>query len=205
MLGVFGIPDPMPAPELPAAPPYQTIQAQALLMAPAGTPEQPPSEADWPALQAALHRVAVRMEVLDARETRYVLGRVEDFQTDLDLIRRRYEQLKDAPPVADADRFPPRDVVQHCLQFNWQYREHLEERLAWEPDRAAVIGRAIGETASLRKVWEAASDARCEFYYVTVRRHALLKLREALGPDAYAGGDLPPHVPTWRFIERGRR
>jgi hypothetical protein len=36
---------------------------------------------------------------------------------------------------------------------------------------------------------------------VTVRRQALKKLREAVGEDAYALGELSPYVPEWRFTE----
>ena len=63
-----------------------------------------------------------------------------------------------------------------------------------------VIGEALAETDRLYKVWDAVRDARCDFYYVTVRRQALKRLREALGDAAYAATDLPPHVPAWRFL-----
>ena len=130
-----------------------------------------------------------------------VLARVEDFETDLDLLRRRYQELRDAPPLADADRLPARDAVNHLIQFNRSYRTHLEGRQVWEADRADVIGVALAETDRLYKVWDAVRDARCEFYYVTVRRQALKRLREALGDAAYGTAELPPHVPAWRFRE----
>ena len=50
-------------------------------------------------------------------------------------------------------------------------------------------------------MWDAVRDARCEFYYVTVRRQALKKLRDLVGEEAYLAGTLPPNVPTWRFNE----
>jgi hypothetical protein len=179
---------------------YDLVLAAALIAAPPGTPETPPLPDRWPAVQEALHATAIRLEILDERETRYVLARAEDFETDLELLRRRYQDLRDAPPLADADRFPGREAVNHLIQFNRTYRTHLEGRQAWEADRAEVIGVALSETDRLYRVWDAVRDARCEFYYVTVRRQALKRLREALGDQAYEVADLPPHVPAWRFL-----
>ncbi len=179
---------------------YDLILAAALLSAPPGTPEVPPEPDRWPAVQQALHATALRLEILDERETRYVMARLEDFETDLDLLRRRHLDLRDAPLLAEADRLPAREAVNQLIQFNRGYRQHLEGRQAWEADRADVIGVALAETDRLYRVWDAVRDARCEFYYVTVRRQALKRLRESLGDTAYATADLPPHVPAWRFL-----
>ena len=181
---------------------YDLIVAAALLSAPVGTPELPPAPDAWPALRDALHATALRLEILDERETRYVLTRLDDFETDLDLLRRRHADLRDAPALAEADRLPAREAVNQLIQFNRTYRQHLEARQAWEADRADVIGVALTETDRLYRVWDAVRDARCEFYYVTVRRQALKRLRESLGDAAYATTDLPPHVPAWRFLGR---
>jgi hypothetical protein len=55
------------------------------------------------------------------------------------------------------------------------------------------------EADRLYQVWDTVRDARCDYYYVTVRRQALKRLRDMLGSDAYYSGVLPPHVPLWRF------
>ncbi len=178
---------------------YDLILAAALLAAPPGTPEDVPTPDRWPAVQDALHKTAIRLEILDERETRYVLARAEDYQTDLELLRRRYQELRDAPRLADSDRFPAREAVNQMIQFNRTYRGFLEGRQVWEADRAEVIGVALTETDRLYKVWDAVRDARCEFYYVTVRRQALKRLRDTLGETAYTAAELPPHVPAWRF------
>jgi hypothetical protein len=180
---------------------YDLILASALLTAPPGTPELAPTPDRWPAVQEALHKTAIRLEILDERETRYVLARPDDFEADLELLRRRYQELREAPTLADADRFPGRDAVNQMIQFNRTYRHTLEARQVWEADRADVIGVALTETDRLYKVWDAVRDARCEFYNVTVRRQALKRLREALGEQEYQAGTLPPHVPVWRFAE----
>jgi hypothetical protein len=181
--------------------PYDLVLAATLLTAPPGTPEPAPDADRWPALQAAIHQTAVEWEILDSRETRYVLSRPEDFEADLNLLRRRYAELADAPKLADGTRFPDRRTVNDLIRFNRAYRKHLETRQVWEADRADAIRTAVTETDRLYRVWDAVRDARCEFYYVTVRRQALKKLKEMIGDDAYALGELPPYVPEWRFRE----
>lgn len=181
--------------------PYDLVLATTLLTAPPGTPEQAPTPERWPAVQAAIHQTAVEWEILDPRETRYVLSRVEDFEADLNLLRRRYAELADAPKVADSARFPDRRTVNDLIRFNRAYRKHLETRQVWEADRADAIRAAVLETDRLYRVWDSVRDARCEFYYVTVRRQALKKLKDLIGDDAYALGELPPYVPEWRFSE----
>ena len=181
--------------------PYDLVLAATLLTAPPGTPEPVPDADRWPAVQAALHQTAVEWEILDSRETRYVMSRVEDFEADLNLLRRRYAELADAPKLSDAARFPDRRAVNDLIRFNRAYRKHLETRQVWEADRADAIRAAVLETDRLYRVWDAVRDARCEFYYVTVRRQALKKLKEMIGDDAYSLGELPPYVPEWRFRE----
>lgn len=173
--------------------------ALALLAAPPDTPEPPVASQDWPALQSSLQRLAVEMEILDPREVRYVLSRPEDFETDLNLLRRRYQEAVDAPPLSDSDRFPDRNSVNEYLSFNRAYRRYLEARQPLEPDRIWQFREALRETDWLYQVWDAVRDARCEFYYVTVRRQALKHLRALVGPKAYYSGQLPPYVPVWRF------
>jgi hypothetical protein len=175
--------------------------AAILLTTPPGTPEACPPADQFPAVRDAVHHLAVDWEILDPRETRYVMTRPEDFCGDLNMLRRRYRELADAPPVADSFRFPDRNAVNELVQFNRAFRKHLDQRQQYEADRADQLRTVMWETDRLYAVWDAVRDARCEFYYVTVRRHALMKLKEQLGDEAYAVGKLPPTVPTWRFNE----
>jgi hypothetical protein len=179
--------------------PSDLFMAAMLLSAPAGTPEQTPPPERWAAVQAAVHETAIEWEILDPREIRYVLARSEDFQEDLDFLRRRRAELVGAPRVADAARLPSRELMNDYIQFNRAYRRHLEMRMAFEADRAGVIGEAIRETERLYKLWDAMREAKCELHYVTFRRAALQKLREGLGSSVYLTGEMPPFVPDWRF------
>ena len=177
------------------------VLAAILLTTPPGNPAPCPPEGQYAAVRDSVQHLAVEWEILDLRETRYVLARPEDFCSDLNMLRRRYQDLKDAPKVADSLRFPGRTEALSLVQFNRSYRKHLDERQQWEADRTEALRAVMSETDRLYKVWDAVRDARCEFYYVTVRRQALKKLRDLVGEEAYRAGTLPPTVPTWCFNE----
>jgi hypothetical protein len=148
----------------------------------------------WPLLS-----LAIDYEILDPREMRYVLARPDDVLSDIQMLRRRYEELADAPPLADSYRFPDRGVVNEMLVFNRSFRKYLEERQPLEQVRSAELRAVQQETDQLYQVWDSVRDARCEYYYVTVRRQALKRLRDLVGEERYFHGKLPPHVPLWRF------
>ena len=177
------------------------LLAAVLLAIPPGTPATCPQPDDWPRLRDAVRAVAVEQEILDRREARYLLTKPEDFCTDLNMLRRRHRDLADAPRVADAERFPDRPAVNELVRFNRAFRRHIDQRCQLEADRAVALGQVLAETDRLYQVWDCVRDARCDFYYVTARRQALQKLRDLIGEEAYAEGELPPNVPTWRFRE----
>ena len=146
-----------------------------------------------------MQRLALKWEILDPREVSYVLVRPEDFAADLKMLRQRHQDLVNAPPVIDAERFPDRATVADLLSFNRAYRQQMEIRQAVEPTHWWELQEAVREADRLYQVWDSVRDARCGYYYVTVRRQALKKLQDMLGFEAYAEGRLPPHVPLWRF------
>ena len=173
--------------------------AAMLLSAPVGTHEIPPPAERWPIVRNALHHTAVEWQILDPRETRYVLAKPEDFQEDLDFLRKRRSDLAEAPKVIDTERLPDRALINDCIRFNRSFRKHMELRMAWEADRADFILEVINETERLYKIWDAIRDAKSHLHYVTTRRLALLRLRDMIGPVAYESGQTPPFVPDWRF------
>lgn len=166
-----------------------------------GTPEPVPSEETFPAIREAVHKVAIEWEILDSRETSYIFAKRSDFESDLNLLRRRHQDFKDAPRLEESNRLPERRIVNELVQFNRAYRKHLVDRHQLELDRAEAYEVVMVETDRLYKVWDAVRDANCSFYYVTVRRQAMARLREMIGEDDYRNMNLPPNVPTWRFRE----
>jgi hypothetical protein len=175
------------------------VLAAALLTASPDAPVPLIDAGDWPALQAALYSQAVEWELLDPREER--LLRLEEFAADLTVLRRRHQELKDAPPLGDARRFPDRGTSADWLNFNRAYRRHLEARRVIDRDRTAVLKDAGREADHLYQVWDAVREARCDIYYVPVRRVALKRLRDLIGNCDYQAANLPPPVPLWRFAE----
>ena len=125
----------------------ELVIAAMLLTIPPGIPAPCPAEADFPALRDAIHQVAVRWEILDERETRYVLTRSGDFCTDLNMLRRRYRDLEDAPKVGDSLRFPERHFVNEQVKFNRVFRRHIDERRQLEADRADSLRNVVTETS----------------------------------------------------------
>lgn len=148
----------------------------------------------WP-----LQLLACSWEIMDPRETDYVLARLESFDADLRMLRQRRGDLAGAPLAADALRFPDRTTVNDYLLLNRDHHRHLDHRQAGEPARWCELSDALRETNALYQVWDTVRDARCEYHYITMRRHALKRLRETLGEEAYYAGRLPPYVPLWRF------
>jgi hypothetical protein len=151
----------------------------------------------WPQLQNDIKRWAVQWEIYDPREERF--QRAADLANDLPVLRKRYRDLADAPSVYDTVRLPVLPLAVECLSFNRAYRRALEKRMLLEGDRATLLKEVIHETDELHKIWDAIRDARCEVYYVPVRRQALKRLRDLVGPEAFYSGQFPPHVPLWRF------
>jgi hypothetical protein len=180
---------------------YDYVLAAALLTQPPGLPEMDLGSDTFAALHLPLQALALEWEVLDPRELRFVLVRAEDFHSDMNLLRRRYHDLADAPRVADAQRFPDRATVAEYLAFNRAYRKHIDTGILPDAPHGWKIRLALQETDHLYQVWEIVRDSCSENYYVTMRRHALKKLRAVLGDEDYYAGRLPPFVPLWRFQE----
>jgi hypothetical protein len=179
--------------------PLNYALAVALLTSPPDTQEPPSAFAPYATVRPTLQALALSWEVLDERECSYVLTRPEDLASDLKMVRRRHDDLADAPPLYDCLRFPDRNVASDLLAFNRAYRQHLSSRQELEVTRRWELHEAVEETDRLFTIWDYVRDSRCEVYYVNVRRQALKKLRDAVGMKAYYSGTLPPHVPVWRF------
>ncbi len=181
--------------------PNEFAVAFLLLTSPPGLPEAAPEPARWAEVQDSVQKLAVKWEILDPRETRYILARPEEFGIDINLLRRRYQEMKDVPHLADAQRLPDRHTASDLIQFNRAFRKTLDTRKTLETDRTDEWLTVMAETDRLYQVWDSIRDARCDFYYVTVRRNAMQKLKTLIGDEAWDAGEMPPGVPVWRFNE----
>jgi hypothetical protein len=173
------------------------VLAVILLMTPPD--KELPANLDLSHLGPAIQQLALAWELLDSREVSYMLVRRECFADDLRVLRQRYVELADAPLLHDAVWLPSRETISDLLAFNRAYRRQMELRQGVEIVRQEEYQVILNETDQLYYIWDAVRDARSEYYYISVRRGALKKLRTAIGEEAYYGGKLPPHVPLWRF------
>ncbi len=102
-------------------------------------------------------------------------------------------------PILDSDdvlRFPPPDVVQQQLLFNDGFRAHLLEEMRLQPHRRADLATAYQECMEPFWAWCYLQVERAER-----RGRWLSNLRDAIGPEAYARGEMPPVVPLHLFKE----
>jgi hypothetical protein len=178
---------------------FKSLLAAALLTGAwdAPLPENPAAAHAFVA--PTLRDLAIRLEIMDRKETDFILAHPEDFAEHVRLLQDRFLELRDAPPVGEATRFPSRDLVNDLLNFNRAFYQALTERMEVDTVHTEELEAARTETTMLYNVWDAVRDARCEFYHVNVRRQALLQLRRLIGDRAFYTGELPPYVPLWRF------
>lgn len=181
---------------------FDLLTALSLLMA---SPEQVIAIEENEVLRLQIQSLAVSLQIMDPRETRYLMIRVEDFHSDIKLLRIRYKDLAGAPLMEDSERFPNRSIVSEMLTKNREYLAHL--KIMQDLNRTTSYWdyqTIINDTDWLYKVWDCVRDSRCEYYYVTVRRHALRKLIELVGPECYYEGTLPPPVPLYAYRQMVR-
>jgi hypothetical protein len=178
----------------------EMILAVALLSAPPDTSELSDYTVIHPLLAPALKTVAMEWELLDPREMDR-LNNAQDFASDLKMLQDRFENMQNAPRVAEVNRFPGRDLVGDMLAFNRSYRDSVSSRLDIDMLHADELRTILGETDLLYRIYDALRDARCEYFYVQYRRQALAQLRDLIGMEAFYSGQLPPHVPLWRIPE----
>ncbi len=173
--------------------------AATILAAPVGTPELVPCPERFQEIRDAISTMAQKWEIMDPKEDKYLLTNPEYYQSEIDILRQRYVQFKDAPMVRDAQRLPTIDKINELIKFNRNFKKSLDERLLFELDRENLILEAIRETDVYHLLWIEIRHAQSEFLYVTGRRESLLKVKEFLGEERYISGELPPYVPHWRF------
>ena len=111
-----------------------------------------------------------------------------------------------SPPATsldDCSRFPPASVCLENMQRNRDYRVHLTTQMAWYVGRNQDYYQAHAEACELYWLWDALnaaqggegqkdSEYRLKWFRV---------VRERIGEENWAAGQMPPPVPyrwfTW--------
>lgn len=174
--------------------------ALVLLTSPEPTSAHDPKglTSSFAALKGPLLQWALVLEIVDQRETRYIFAAADQFVEDLRIVRGRYAKLRNTPRLEDIKRYPSRNTINEFIAFNRNYKQYLEEQMNIYGPRED-LRTAKKETDHLYHVWDSLRDARCEYYYVHIRRESIRRLIELVGEDEYFAGNIPPHIPTWRF------
>ena len=180
---------------------YDPAIAATLLSAGPGTPLPDIPAEVWPGVRAAAIAAAAAAELYDPRGEPDpqadcdLFDRRERFAENLDVLRERRVELADAPPLGDAFRLPPPEVIAARLDEYWVFRKRAEAVLSGDPGRAAAARRALAEADRSFAAWSAAKEARYAEATVGDRRRALKELRRVIGEAAYRRAELP-RVPT---------
>jgi hypothetical protein len=128
-----------------------------------------------PVMREGLKRAALELGVIGANEQWYYFH-LNNFGDDLLQLQKRYEKIKDAPPLGDARRFPTKQVCKDLLDFNRQYYQYLETQywVAWAHQRP-IIDAAKRETDQLYRIWSLVQTAQ-EEANITARRERIRHL-----------------------------
>jgi hypothetical protein len=148
--------------------PADKAYASVLLSQPSNSPVPEIAPEQFQPLRDGLIEVAIAWEIMDKREAAYNF-RHHGWGMDLDAMRHRYEEVKNAPRIA----------------------EELEI------DRQHWFDLALRDLDICYRVYTSVSELTCEFYYVYTRRQAMLHLISLIGREAYDNMDLGPPVPDW--------
>lgn len=155
--------------------------------------------AAMPLLRAPIVAIAIDLEIIDQRECRNKFVSAADFKSDLEQLQKSYRVFCDMPMSQKANVLPSNGEIRNATFLNRAYRQYLSDRLKCDSLNVERIVELINETDALYAVWDAASDARCEYYYVWVRREALQKIRELIGPECFSRGIMPFYLPVHQF------
>ena len=145
----------------------------------------------------AFLQVAVAAEVLDVREEQFFEGLSRDPAGDVRVLRQRYQNLLNAPSLAECERFLERKLIEEYLVFNRDYRKHLAQALDW--GYSEHVQMAIHDVDQCHFAWSLLRDAQCRYYYTNVRRQSLRQLRDVVGAEAFYSSQMPPPVPLAHF------
>jgi hypothetical protein len=176
--------------------PADKAYASVLLSQPSNSPVPEIAPEQFQPLRDGLIEVAIAWEIMDKREAAYNF-RHHGWGMDLDAMRHRYEEVKNAPRIADAHRFPDRAHIVKLIGLNRTIRRVIEERKELEIDRQHWFDLALRDLDICYRVYTSVSELTCEFYYVYTRRQAMLHLISLIGREAYDNMDLGPPVPDW--------
>ena len=117
------------------------------------------------------------------------------FDEVVDALEAAFPAFADAIERVVVDRGELTNALDEIWQRVRRLNRYVEERAPWqlarEPDRAGELDQVLASLVEgVRTI-----NVMLEPYMPD----STAKLREALGPQAFYSGTLPPHVPVWLF------
>lgn len=162
--------------------------AMAIFMSPAGQNDVPPPIKDWPQISMVLRDVAIKMELLDRAESRYILADLKDFQIDINVIRDRYIKCKNYPLSNESNGFPKPNELKELIDFNRGYKNYLDKLIEFGYD---VDREIIKELDCHYYAIDNLRDSMVLYYNVISRREYLYKYKMYVGDEAfYSRGEI---------------
>jgi hypothetical protein len=153
-------------------------------------------------LMEEVRKWGVDNEYLDPREkwifSPQYLKDQQNYVTTCRTLRERYEDLHDAPPLGDSNRYPSGHDILQKLAFNRTFEEHLEMQKLYAAGQQEWYEKALEETHTLNAIWSAMAAAQQEWNEVHRRRENMKFVMQQIGEKDYWSARFPPHVPTWR-------
>lgn len=149
----------------------------------------------------AVVAVSLELELIDPKEAPWFLMVTgdDDFKWGLDRSRGRWVELKDAPRISEAKLFPSQSELTPLMAFNRQYRDYIDIQIYVKPHKADEFRERLIEIDRIYYTFDTACDTQMAYFYINVKRAALKRLKEKLGPAMFYAGELPPAVPVWQF------
>ncbi len=162
------------------------------------TSPQPPQGDLNPLTAVSVAHVAVQLQIMDLRETSYMFARKDEFATDLAMLRERFEKLREAPLVEDSGRLPDREWARGQMALNRRLYALIHNRFE---NRLFEAMPLLNDLERRYQLYDKIVDATAPYYYVGIRRQALLEILQTVGPEIYYGGKPYPSVIPLEIFE----
>jgi hypothetical protein len=149
--------------------------------------------------------ILIYFEIVDYREYKYIFGNMKSLGDDLTTIKNRLSTMGDAPYIKEAEYFPDRLIINEFLVFNRTYHNYLNNQFKLfhgTPHLRQFYEAVIEDNQFYYQIWDACRDAKCDYYYIHVRRQGLKKLKQELmkiDPLMWKAKQLPDFVPNYSF------
>lgn len=104
--------------------------------------------------------------------------------------------------LGDCDRFVASSEAQRQANISGRFIYLCQQALIEKPWRKSVLELAIAQTETRRQAWLTLSWGNASFCTKDSRIDQMEKLRDIIGPERWARGEMPRPIPFWCYEER---